>query len=136
VVVVPSIYEPFGMVALESVAAGTPLVVADTGGLRELVAHGVTGVHFTPGDVNTLVTAVTSLLDDELLARRLVREGRAVLAARYPWTSVAERTDSVYRLAVADEAVLRTQSLARGERPLRLAVVEGNLLTGDAESPA
>ena len=136
IAVVPSIYEPFGMAALESVAAGTPLVVADTGGLRELVEHGVTGVHFTPGDVDALVSAIASLLDDELLARRLLHEGRAVLVTRYRWGMVAERTDAVYRQAVEDESVLRTQSLARGERPLRLAVVEGNLLTGEAESPA
>jgi glycogen(starch) synthase len=135
VAVVPSIYEPFGMAALESVAAGTPLVVADTGGLRELVEHGVTGVHFTPGDVDTLVGAVGSLLDDHLLARRLVHDGREVLAERYRWTSVAQRTDDIYRRAVDDEEVLRTRSLARGERPLRLAVAPGNLLTGEAESP-
>src|SRR4051794_8082140 len=56
VAVVPSIYEPFGMVALEAAAAGTPLVVADTGGLREFVEHGITGLRFEPGDVGALAT--------------------------------------------------------------------------------
>ena len=51
VAVVPSIYEPFGLVALEAAAVGTPLVVADTGGLREVVEHGVTGLRFAARDV-------------------------------------------------------------------------------------
>lgn len=133
VAVVPSIYEPFGMVALEAVAAGTPLVVADTGGLRELVAHGVTGVHFTPGDVDGLVDAVVSLVDDEVLARRMVSRGRKVLARDYAWTSIAERTDEVYRAAASEEAALGAATAARQVRPLRPVVTEGNLLAGDEE---
>jgi len=78
--VVPSIYEPFGMVALEAAAAGTPLVVADTGGLREIVQHGITGLRFAPGSPADLADAVTAVLSDEVLARRLTRDARAVLA--------------------------------------------------------
>lgn len=134
VAVVPSIYEPFGMVALEAVAAGTPLVVADTGGLRELVEHGVTGVRFAPGEVEALVDAVCSLVEDEVLARRMVHDGRRVLARDYPWSVVAERTGDVYRRAVEEESVLRTAAMVRGERPLRLVVADGNLLAREGDA--
>lgn len=134
IAVVPSIYEPFGMVALEAVAAGTPLVVADTGGLRELVAHGVTGMHFMPGDVEGLVDAVGSLVDDEVLARRMVSRGRAVLARDYAWSTIAERTEAVYRTAVVEEAALPASPSARAVRPLRPVVADGNLLAGGEEA--
>ncbi|MDP9118465.1 MAG: glycosyltransferase family 4 protein, partial [Actinomycetota bacterium] len=64
VVVVPSMYEPFGMVALEVAAAGTPLVVAKTGGLQDLVDAGLTAGSFAPGDVAALTAAVLGVLAD------------------------------------------------------------------------
>jgi glycogen(starch) synthase len=124
--VVPSIYEPFGMVALEAAAAGTPLVVADTGGLREIVEHGITGVRFEPGDVAALAEAVTAVLSDEVLAHRLVRDARAVLTKNYTWPSVAARTADVYAKAIREERALQ----ASQSRPLRIVVRDGNLLTG------
>jgi glycogen(starch) synthase len=132
--VVPSIYEPFGMVALEAAAAGTPLVVADTGGLREIVEHGITGLRFTPGDAAGLADAVTSVLSDEVLARRLTRDARAVLAREYAWSTIAARTVRVYRRAVREERALQAGLLARAQAPLRMVVRDGNLLAG-ADAP-
>ena len=128
VAVVPSIYEPFGIVALEAAAAGTPLVVADTGGLREIVEHGITGLRFPPGDVGALADAVTSVLSDEVLARRLVRDARQVLTDDYAWARIAARTAEVYARAAREERALQA---GLAPRPLRLVVAEGNLLTGD-----
>jgi glycogen(starch) synthase len=126
---VPSIYEPFGMVALEAAAAGTPLVVADTGGLKELVRHGATGLRFTPGDVTGLADAVSLLLRDEVLARRLVRAGRSALAD-YAWPAIAARTVQEYERAVREERALH-DGLRRTQAPLRMVVRDGNLLAGD-----
>jgi glycogen(starch) synthase len=125
VAVVPSIYEPFGMVALEAAAAGTPLVVADTGGLREIVGHGSTGLRFPPGDVGALVDSVAAVLDDEVLARRLGRDASEVLARDFTWTSIAARTAAVYARAGREERVLQAA------HPLRMVVRDGNLLTGE-----
>ena len=133
--VVPSIYEPFGMVALESVAVGTPLVVADTGGLRELVEHKVAGLHFVAGEVDGLVRAVRALLDDEVLGRRLVREGRAVLAEKYAWSQVARRTEAVYAQALADDRVLRDRGVRQSQAPA-VVVTDGNLLADDDNRPS
>ncbi len=97
--VVPSLYEPFGMVALECAAAGTPLVVADTGGLREFVTDFETGLRFPPGDPAALAAAVTRLLGDQVLGQRLVRDARTLLARDYTWDAIARRTAQVYERA-------------------------------------
>jgi glycogen(starch) synthase len=128
--VVPSIYEPFGMVALEAAAAGTPLVVADTGGLREIVEHGITGLRFAPGEPAQLADAVTALLSDEVLARRLTKDARAVLARDYAWSTIAGRTVEAYRRAVREERALQAGLVARAQAPLRMVVRDGNLLAG------
>jgi glycogen(starch) synthase len=133
--IVPSIYEPFGIVALEASAAGTPLVVADTGGLREIVEHGITGLRFPPGDVAALADAVSAVLSDEVLARRLVRDARRVLVEDFSWSRVAERVADVYTRAVREERALQAELTARpagAVRPLRVVVADGNLLTGDS----
>ena len=95
--VVPSLYEPFGMVALEAAAAGAPLAVAATGGLAEIVESGVNGVTFPHSDPGALATAVGGLLADRSRARRMVEHGRVMLRERYGWQSIAARTASAYR---------------------------------------
>jgi glycogen(starch) synthase len=126
--IVPSRYEPFGLVALEAAAAGTPLVVADVGGLRELVEHGRTGLRFNPGDVAGLAEAVTAVLSDQMLARRMARAARAVVTAGYSWDRLADRTAEAYERAGREERALRAE-LAGRSLP-RLVVRDGNLLTG------
>ncbi len=135
VAVVPSIYEPFGLAALEAAAAGTPLVVSSTGGLAEFVTDGSTGLRFTPGDPVELAAAVRTLLVDEVLGRRLARTARRALAERYSWDAAAARTVEVYRDAVAQERDLQdslASSNAPHARPLQMVVRDGNLLSGDS----
>jgi glycogen synthase len=102
--VVPSIYEPFGMVALEAAAAGTPVAVADTGGLAEIVEHGVTGVKFAPGDPVSLAEAVGAVLADREYARRLARQARRRVREDFAWPAIAARTAAVYAAARAQDA--------------------------------
>ena len=125
---VPSIYEPFGMVALECAAAGTPLVVADTGGLREFVDDGATGLRFPPGDHAGLADAVTRLLGDDLLAARMVRDARALLARTYTWEAIARRTAEVYERARREERALLAGLVAEAKVPLRVLYGESDLL--------
>ena len=112
--VVPSLYEPFGLVALEAMASETPVVVADAGGLREFVEHDVSGLRFRPGDARGLARAAVRVLRDPALAARLAREARSALEARGSWGTAAARTAETYGRAVAD---------AREARPLPLRVV-------------
>ncbi|WP_239075339.1 glycosyltransferase family 4 protein [Planosporangium flavigriseum] len=138
-VVVPSIYEPFGMVALEAASAGAPLAVAVTGGLTEIVEPGVTGVTFPAKDPDGLAEAVSSLLADASYAGKLAQDARAMVAERYSWATVARRTVEAYGSAlrqapgfsaVSAEAVSAEApaALARVVRP-RIVVPEGNLLS-------
>jgi glycogen synthase len=101
VAVVPSLYEPFGIVALEAAAARTPVVVARTGGLADLVADGVASASFAPGDVAGLVRAVDAVLCDADRARASVARASRVLRRDYTWASVAARTADIYRAAGA-----------------------------------
>jgi glycogen synthase len=96
VVVVPSRYEPFGLVALEAMAVGTCVVVTRTGGLAETVADDVTGRVVDVGDVDGLTAALVELLADPATRDRLARAGRHAARQR-GWAGVAERTLSVYR---------------------------------------
>ncbi|MFE9745497.1 glycosyltransferase family 4 protein [Saccharothrix saharensis] len=102
-VVLPSRYEPFGIVALEAAAAGTPLVASTAGGLGEVVLDGVTGLSFAPGDVESLTDAVRSVLDDRPAAARRARAAKSRLATDFDWAKIATDTAEVYRSATVRE---------------------------------
>ena len=93
--VVPSIYEPFGLVALEAMASGCPCLVADTGGLREVVPHEEVGLRFRSRDPGSLARFATRVLADDELGRRLVAEAYEHVRS-FDWVDVADRTLSVY----------------------------------------
>ncbi|RKT57194.1 glycosyltransferase family 4 protein [Saccharothrix australiensis] len=96
-VVLPSRYEPFGIVALEAAAAGAPLVASTAGGLGEVVLNGVTGLSFAPGDVDALAAAVRSVLADRASAARRAKAAKARLGTDFDWSRIAEATAGVYR---------------------------------------
>jgi glycogen synthase len=96
VAVVPSLYEPFGIVALEAAAAGAPLAVAETGGLRDLASAGVAAASFPAGDTDALVSAVGKLLVDPVAARRAAVRAARLVRRGYTWHAVAARTAEVY----------------------------------------
>src|SRR5215213_5837702 len=94
---VPSIYEPFGLVALEAMASGCPCIVADTGGLREVVpGGGRVGLRFRPKDSKALGRMAEQILTDDALRDRLVAEAREHVL-RFDWADVARQTAAVYR---------------------------------------
>jgi glycogen synthase len=127
--VVPSLYEPFGMVALEAAAAGAPLAVAATGGLAEIVEPGVTGVTFPHSDPDALADAVSTLLGDVVFARRVALEARTRITERYGWASIAARTAAAYGTAVCEAPGAQARLAARLAADRRPVVVpEGNLL--------
>jgi glycogen(starch) synthase len=94
--VVPSIYEPFGLVALEAMASGCPCIVADTGGLREVVPVGErVGLRFNGGDAEHLGVMIERLLVDDRLRDRLVAEASEHVL-RFDWDDIALRTRGIY----------------------------------------
>ncbi len=101
---VPSLYEPFGITALEIMAAGTPVIVSDTGGLAEIVNHGVDGLKVPPGDVDALARAMGGLLSDSAGARQLAAAGRRAVAERFTWPDIADQTIGVYNRVLEGNA--------------------------------
>ncbi len=103
--IVPSIYEPFGIVALEAMASGCLCVVADTGGLREVVpGDGTVGLRFPSRDSAALQDILESVLTDEALRAQLVAEAREHVL-RFDWGEVARRTRDVYAELVGGDVV-------------------------------
>jgi glycogen(starch) synthase len=99
--VIPSLYEPFGIVALEAMAAGAPVVAAASGGLAEVIDSTGAGVLFPPGDAGALSGILRRLLADQDALVALQRTAHALLSSHYTWDAVAALTLPAYSEAVA-----------------------------------
>ena len=104
--VVPSIYEPFGLVALEAMASGCPCLVADTGGLREVVPNEEVGLRFRSRDPDSLGQMAERLLTDSLLRDRLVAEASEHVLT-FDWADVARQVQDIYAETLAAAAPAR-----------------------------
>jgi len=100
VFVCPSIYEPFGLINLEAMACGTPVVASRVGGIPEVVVDGETGLLVEPGDPAALAAALRRVLDDPARAARMGEAGRRRVEAHFSWDRIAERTMEIYRQAI------------------------------------
>jgi 1,4-alpha-glucan branching enzyme len=96
VAVFPSLYEPFGIVALEAMSAGVPVIVSRTGGLTETVAHEVVGLSFQPGNVAELQNCLLRILKNPDWAASMSRRAREKAEREYTWQAVARQTSQVY----------------------------------------
>jgi D-inositol-3-phosphate glycosyltransferase len=101
--VMPSHYESFGLVALEAMACGTPVIASDVGGLSHLVRNGKTGFHVPSGDHLALASTLSRLLQDDALRRKL-GEQAADWAQNFSWAKIGDRVLTVYRRALAGGA--------------------------------
>jgi len=113
----PSIYEPFGLINLEAMACGTPVVASRVGGIPEVVVDGETGWLVPPGDAAALAEALRGALADPARARRMGEAGRRRVEAHFSWDRIAEHTLAVYRDAIAAKAAAR--AAAHREAPAR-----------------
>ena len=97
VCVFPSRYEPFGIVALESMAAGTPVVVSDVGGLGSVVESGRTGFTAYPENIDSLADAIVRVLHDTVTSARLAEQALEVVQERMTWPVIAHQTVASYQ---------------------------------------
>lgn len=95
--VFPSLYEPFGIVALEGMAARAPVVVADVGGLGEVVDHNVTGIKVYPDNTESLAWGILHTLMRPDWARARADNAYRIVSERYSWDHIAEDTIEVYQ---------------------------------------
>jgi len=94
--VVPSLFEPFGIVALEAMAAKSPVVVSDTGGLSEIVDHDVDGVEAYTGNPDSLAWGINRVLTDEAYANTLRTNAYRKIQEKYNWDKIAQQTMTMY----------------------------------------
>jgi len=99
--VFPSRYEPFGIVALEAMVTGIPVVVAGVGGLKDVILDGVTGLSVAPGRMNTLALAILQTLVDPKKATERALLAQNVVKIQYHWDNIASHTVGVYKQLVS-----------------------------------
>lgn len=102
VVVVPSMGEGFGMVALEAMERARPVIAAEIGGLGELVSHGETGLLVPPGEAEPFARAIVELTSDLHRAKRMGEAGRARSLDKFLERFCTDRTELLYRQALGD----------------------------------
>lgn len=100
VCVFPSLYEPFGIVALEAMNTGAPVVVSDVGGLAEIVDHGKDGYKALPGHVESLSWHICDLLHHPQKAKIMAEQAKHKTVNLYNWKQIAKRTSEVYEIAI------------------------------------
>lgn len=102
--VFPSLYEPFGIVALESFAARVPVVVSDTGGLAEIVEHNRTGIVTYANDFNSLAWGILKVLNNPARAKHLIDNAYRSLNERFNWSKLAKQTIAVYQRVIEERS--------------------------------
>jgi glycosyltransferase involved in cell wall biosynthesis len=100
--VVPSLFEPFGIVALEAMAAKSPVVVSDTGGLSEIVEHDSTGVKVYPNNPDSLAWGITKVLLDESYRNRIRENAYKKVQEKYDWDKIAQQTRRIYEAVLGE----------------------------------
>jgi glycosyltransferase involved in cell wall biosynthesis len=98
--VVPSLFEPFGIVALEAMAARSPVVVSDTGGLSEIVEHDISGVKVYVNNPDSLAWGINRILIDDGFANWLRTNAFKRVQEKYNWDKIGQQTSNIFRTVV------------------------------------
>jgi len=101
-VVIPSVFEGFGLNAIEAMSCGTPVVATDVDGLRDVIEEGVNGRLVPYNDVDGMSECILRLLEDEQERRRLAVNGKKRVKAMYDWQSISRQMSYIYKLLMSD----------------------------------
>jgi D-inositol-3-phosphate glycosyltransferase len=115
VCVIPSHYEPFGLVAIEAMACGTPVVASAVGGLKFTVISEETGLLVPPHDVAKFTSAINRILTDDIWTRKVRKQASERVRQNFSWTGVAIQLSDLYRRmlvqSLLDPGMMRTTTL-------------------------
>jgi glycosyltransferase involved in cell wall biosynthesis len=103
--VFPSLYEPFGIVALEAMAARCPVVVSEVGGLQDVVQHARTGITVYPDDARSLAWGIVHTLQHPGWASARVKHAYHTVREEYNWERIARMTADIYRRIIAERKI-------------------------------
>ncbi|MDX9722432.1 MAG: glycogen synthase [Myxococcota bacterium] len=92
----PSVYEPFGIINLESMSCATPVVASAVGGILETIVDGETGILVPPADAKALANGINTLLRNPEMAKQYGANGRKRVEQHFSWTSIAKTTADMY----------------------------------------
>ena len=127
--VFPSTYEPFGIVALEAMLAGTPVVVSDIGGLNEIVQHRENGMKSYAGNANSLADSILEILYDHQLAQNIVKKAKEKVISQYNWSKIAQDTHYIYQKTINQTVI----EMKRREELQQIESKKINLKTSENE---
>ncbi|MFB6215668.1 MAG: glycosyltransferase family 4 protein, partial [Candidatus Aenigmatarchaeota archaeon] len=96
--VVPSLFEPFGLTAIEAMACGVPVVASNIGGLKEIILDGDDGFLFD--DEGDMVEKINLLLEREDVREEMGNKARKTAEMRFSWETIAKKTEDVYRKVI------------------------------------
>jgi glycogen synthase len=95
--VIPSLYEPFGIVVLEAMALGKPTVVSNTGGMKGIIKHLQTGMLMVPGNPKSLLEQIEFLLNQPEKAKEIGSKGKQIVQSLYGWKRIAAETSRIMK---------------------------------------
>jgi glycosyltransferase involved in cell wall biosynthesis len=98
----PSLYEPFGIVALEGMLAGAATVVSDAGGLNEIVSHRIDGMKSYAGNANSLADSILEVLFDDNLCKQMSAKARQKVISEFNWDIISQNTMKVYKETIKE----------------------------------
>jgi len=101
----PSLYEPFGIVALEAMAARTPVVASTVGGLAEVLRHTENAITVYPNSVDSLAWGILQTLNDPASAKERAATAYQMVVDQFNWDAIADQTRAIYRQLVGERDV-------------------------------
>lgn len=107
----PSLYEPFGIVALEGMLAGAATVVSDAGGLNEIISHGIDGMKSYAGNPNSLADSILEALYNEDLCKTMAKNAREKVIREFNWDTIGKKTMNVYKIAIKSHKAIQKSNV-------------------------
>ena len=126
----PSLYEPFGIVALEGMLSGATTVVSDAGGLNEIISHGIDGLKSYAGNANSLADSILEALYNRDLCKQIAVNAREKVIREFNWETISKNTMNVYKETIkaakaAAKEKVRLEKLAEEENIGKSTIIDG-----------